>query len=522
MDRLPFDALRHIFRYLNIKQLETMCTLGAPFVEAAQSVARCRHSTHTLTLADTTYVTTFDAHCQFLAGFVRSLTVVYFPNINVTPAKCLSVIRMIGSAERLSDLTLNYPAKSFDFAPDWLARVQRLTLNNICDCDHWVAAVLSTCSPDRLTALHIDRMCLSGRCLMALSGPQRSLYVCDMVRADSSDGRRSFQPQSTMDIEPVVPGPPHLINQHRMHNLDVCTTNGKKTDGLRMLVDKMDRVNRLLAGGDRRLLDRLAEMQRLSVRVDECEAAFMRFVRTVGRQHPLHDLTRCSHQLYTEQMGIDFQRFVRLERLHLDMYTTMSGLDTLLHALRGHPALRNVTLVGCELQTVSPLVVWKCVPEVRSLHVRADLTEGVSMLARLAGLRELKLRLIVPLAMEREQQMATTNRFLRALAAENRLEALHLQVGSETTVNASVQLKSRSLELEPLTVEALRRFSSLRELRLVMRCERETMKTVLRAMGGLRVFECTGDARMVGAELVLQRLRPDMERVRVDVRADQI
>lgn len=116
------------------------------------------------------------------------------------------------------------------------------------------------------------------------------------------------------------------------------------------------------------------------------------------------------------------------------------------------------------------------------------------------------MRLLVPAESCQQSQLECANHFLRDLSEKNTLRVLHMQACFEDP---------QPFELHAPTIAALRRFSSLRELKLVGRCPMETVRAVLGVMHGLEVFEnaaCAADVAKAATEL--RRLRPQMRRVR--------
>lgn len=493
MNDLPFDALCQVFEFLPVRELAAMSTFQGRFDDAAQSVARRRHSTYTLSLDTQSYATSFSVHCIFVSKFVRKLTINYYPFANVNKARLWSITDLVDAAHLLVDLTLDHPVKWFDFGAHWLGRIERLTLHNICDCDHWVAAVLSTCGPNRLKYLHIDRLCLTGRCLLAMAHPRRALNMCRGMKIDAF----------------YIRG---LFGRPRLHGLDICDSNGKRTHTLKPMVQRFIIVERLI--------------HELRIESDDCAAMIEKLARLVRPNHPLRDLTgQRKNDSYVGRMGIDFMRLKRLETLQLDMYSDRVGLDSLLVSITGHPALQNIALGGCEQQLITPGTVVRCLPDIRRLHVRATLSLNLETLATMSKLRVLKLRLNVPRAMDREVQISETNQFLRTIAAQNQLEYLHMQWNLVGATNSRMIIDSMTLELDPCTITALRRFTSLRELRLVARAEIDTIASIVKAMKNLQVFEWTGGAKELltrSAVEGLRSLRPNMRVMRIVATENQI
>lgn len=167
-------------------------------------------------------------------------------------------------------------------------------------------------------------------------------------------------------------------------------------------------------------------------------------------------------------------------------------------------------------QIVTPAMAYRCWDMADGQHVDKRLAADLAELPHVAELRTLKLRLLLqPGRAGGDGPQAHANRFLRDMAAANRLATLHWQMFCGP----------HQLALEPATVEALQRFTSLRELRLIAAWRLVAVQQVLTAMRALERFENAACAESVGEAAgaeVLRRLRPDMRLVRVDVMPEEL
>lgn len=509
LNDLPFDALCHVFQYLSVHDLHALSTLGPACDEAAQSVALRRHPYERIVLTDYTHdIDYLRSFCAFLTPSVRSLSIEFSASLRINLLCTPLLVAMITDAERLTDLTLVHENTELRFGPRLLARIERLTLHSLTDSDVLVGQLLATSTPGRLVELRITAMSLSGACLAHLTGQLRALHMRDVYRL------------STAALTAMVERYP------RLECLTVEDAHGKTAIAVPPLVDHLQQVRELrlnTAGlSHLQLLTALPQLRRLRLRLDvhlATDEGGLEAFADAGAGHALRELCLESHgHRMTEAAGRQLHRFDGLERLQLCVQAdanARAGVAALLRGLDGHPALRHLQLQsgrghGWRAVLAAPDVLHRHMQRIETLHVAAQLGAGnLLLLAQLCSLRTLKL-CGLPTRRDADHDggdpMAVVNRLMCALAAQNRLVELHLQV----------DVGLQACQLEAATIERLAGFTELRVLRLVGRYEWETVSGVLKAMRQLEVFENPGCLREVAeGRTELEQMRPAMRRLRV-------
>lgn len=491
LDLLSFDDLCHVYEYLPLLDLLSASRLGNVHNEVAHSVARRRHHSFSLILSEHA----IDHNrllllCQFLAKCVRSLIIEFDEHMNAQINDIL--VELVTGAEHLTELTLFNPMSDFNPGPSFLSRVQRLEMYNVSNDDDFVGGLLSTAQPNRLDELIMEDMRLSGRFLLALPGQLRSLHLRDLHQFNAHNMQiyaERYPHMQLLEIQDSIGGtfvdlPPLVAHLQHVQELRLYT-NGLELD----------------------CLHRLSGLRILHITIERNMTKLLAFLRAVPTGYPLHQLClEATNIEFCEQAGQALHRLQQLDTLELNVQNSTCGVDALLRGCIGHPALRELRLTGLPA-ALTPRVAYHCLQGIRSLHLRVMLSNEMELLAQLKCMRTLKVRLLLPLLMCRPHQQNCANRFVRALATQNQLNVLHLQI---------CILDRRSLVLEPLTIAALNGFTSLRELKLVGRVSMESLRLLLCAMVHLDSFENEACSTEVAKNVEeLQRLRPSIRRLRV-------
>lgn len=463
MDQMPFDVLHHMCGYLSLLDLRTFGALGPLHEEAAERVASRRHEC-TLNVAEHPSYEHLRDFCQYLTSKpLRKLTVKFIPQSDCReilapehPAcnryACI-VLNLITAAKQLVDLTIVNKMCDNDeiirLKPGIsLSGIQRLTLYQTSDDDDFIGQLLSVCDAG-LAELTMENMLVEGICfeflefqLSKLSFRKlhhlNAMWVKKMlVKFPRLQTIEHFDPDSREGFCYM----PQLVKLlHHVQELRLRTDGHTELLGLQDMVG-MRIMHVTLTWGD----------------------AFPYILWYIGPDHQLRQLglTVRKYQL-TVEMGYQMRQWTRLESLHVDALHHVVGLDDLMHGFIHRQALasmRDLKLTSRDGRVfVSPTVLFERMPLLESLHMRALLTEDLTMLAQMDHLRTLELCLVGATDnTDGDVQLAQSNRFVRDVAAAGRLTTLHLRShhGGD------------AFTLEAATLEALRGFSSLAELKLV-------------------------------------------------------
>lgn len=484
MDVLPFDSLYSLFEFLPIIDLDTVSKLGGLYEEAALSVARRRHRAYEYNLWYSP-----SKPCNILVKCMHKLTVESRYGCDIPPF----VVNLITSAELLVDLTIyNMRLNYLHYTKTFLSRIQRLKLVDVIKTD--VAAMLRTCSPDTLTELTVSTKKQSDRMLLAVNGQLDEL----VIDVPGLNFRTLFR----------------MCKKYpRLQKLRIGGNHLKKFG----MSAQFWESECLLHLQELRLWTRislnefsLAKMPELHTlelwfedRIDE--NSLLKLCRTTGPTHKLRMLwIRAEGVRLSKPVGEALLHLAQLHTFVLRHAFSASGEEHLLQGIASHPALRSVELSECmsvyvERDVSIPKTLFRHMQRIEHLTLQISADDELVLLARMAHLRTLRVTLT---NVGTSHLMVIIDQLVQHLAAANTLTVLQVQM---------FRYDTPTLTLDPLTTEALRRFSSLRELKLCGPFVFDTVQAVLCNMPELESFgndECSDEVS--DRLLELKRMRPEM------------
>lgn len=332
LDRLPYYDLCHVLKYLGVEDLKSVSALSSDYEETAIAVAQRYHCTYTLVEQKHT-ADQLRLLCQFLAKFVRTLTVQLIPppRDHQPPAPLPNhdcIISLITNAVGLVDLTIINPMNPRHFYnANYFGRIRRLTLRNSVKHSE-LGGMLATCTDGTLKELNVENICSDGAFLRRLN------VQLDVLRIRNV---KHFEWQFLHELNYQYP---------RLKQLEVIDDDGEMQRLTMYLHDRACQMQRLAL---------LPELHTLYIPVDNSGLDFIDMTEAMGSQpnrtlRHLHIEARNSW--FTEELGRHMHHLAGLETLQVHAFKYVFGLADMLRGLSKHPTLRELRLVGEEFLIV--------------------------------------------------------------------------------------------------------------------------------------------------------------------------